>query len=277
MDDCESDTENDSITESKDCFEEEERNIAVPLASNLQDVVQKVRKIVKLFRRSPVKNDDHLQPYILENLGREKMLFLDCKTRWNSLLAMLERFYELKKEIKMAMVKLDVPFDLSEKEMKEINEMCEALAPFKAAVDALACKDSDMLLSEKIIAFVLKKLGELKSNISKDLIERFSIRFDERRNDQLVHLFEYLKKSSYIDQPEDHLGHKISRKKIAAVATSLLQRLFVSNESDVVERLKHRTDDQRGLGSKPLVPFCCVIGKDTLRHFTLLGGLDKQF
>ena len=96
------------------------------------------------------------------------MLLLDCKTRWNSLLAMLERFYELKKEIKMAMVQLDVPFDLSEKEVKKINEMSEA-------PDALASKDADMLLSEKIIAFVLKKLGKLKSNISKDLIERSSI------------------------------------------------------------------------------------------------------
>ena len=91
-----------------------------------------------------------------------------------------------------------------------------------------------MLLSEKIIAFVLKKLGGLQSNICKDLIERFSIRIDECRNDQFVHLFDYLKKSSYIDQPEDHLGHKVSRKKIAAMATSLLQRLFASNESDEV-------------------------------------------
>ena len=86
--------------------------------------------------------------------------------------------------------------------------MCKALAPFKAAVDALASKDADMLPSEKIIVFVSKKLGELQSNISMDLIKRFSIQTDERRNDQLVHLFEYLKKSSYIDQPEDHLGHK---------------------------------------------------------------------
>ena len=73
---------------------------------------------MKLLRRSPAKNNDHLQPYILENFGREKMLLLDCKTRWNSLLAMLERFYELQKEIKMAMVQLDANFDVSEKEIK---------------------------------------------------------------------------------------------------------------------------------------------------------------
>ena len=27
----------------------------------------------------------------------------------------------------------------------------------------------------------------------------------------------------------------------------------------------------------PLAPFCCVLGKNTLRHFSLLGGLGKQF
>ena len=39
--------------------------------------------------------------------------------------------------------------------MKEINEMCEAFALFKAAVDALASKDADMLLSEKIVVVVV--------------------------------------------------------------------------------------------------------------------------
>ena len=59
VDDCESDTENDPITKGEGCFKEVKRNIAVPLASNLQDVVQKVRKIVNLFRPSSVKNDEH--------------------------------------------------------------------------------------------------------------------------------------------------------------------------------------------------------------------------
>ena len=27
----------------------------------------------------------------------------------------------------------------------------------------------------------------------------------------------------------------------------------------------------------PLAPFCCFLGKDTLRHFPLLGDLSKQF
>ena len=121
------------------------------------------------------------------------------------------------------------------KKREEIKEMCEALAPFKAAVDALDSEDADLLLSEKVIAFVLKKLGVVQPSISKNLIERFSARVNARRNDELMHLYEYLKKSSYIDQPEDHLGHKICRPKMTAMATRLLQRLFATNESDEVD------------------------------------------
>ena len=75
LDHCEGDTENDSIAEGEDDSEEEETNKTVPLASNLQDVVQKVRKIVKLFRRSPVKNDDHLQPIFWKILEEKRCFF----------------------------------------------------------------------------------------------------------------------------------------------------------------------------------------------------------
>ena len=52
-----------------------------------------------------------LQPFVLETLGKEKKLQLDCKTRWNSLLSMLETFFELRKEIKMALVQLNIQFE----------------------------------------------------------------------------------------------------------------------------------------------------------------------
>ena len=70
----------------------------------------------------------------------------------------------------MAVEQLDVRFSLSKKETKEINEICEALAPFKIAVDVFASEDADILQPEKIFAIVLKTLDELQSNISKNLI-----------------------------------------------------------------------------------------------------------
>ncbi|GBM35636.1 hypothetical protein AVEN_244522-1 [Araneus ventricosus] len=60
------------------------------------DLLQKVRKVVKLFKRSPTKYDMYLQKYVKEDTGKELNLILDCRTRWNSLLAMIERFHKLK-------------------------------------------------------------------------------------------------------------------------------------------------------------------------------------
>ena len=200
---------------------------APTLSPDIQFIVKKVRKIVKIFRRSPVKNDDALQPFILETLGKEKKLQLDCKTRWNSLLSMLERFYELRKEIKMALVQLDIQFELTEEDMMIIKELCDALAPIKVAVEALSSEDADILLAEKVIAFTLKKLCEQGTKIGQELKSRFEARIKERRNAELVHLLKYLKNASYLDQPQDQFGHKVKRPKIAALATNILQRLFL--------------------------------------------------
>ena len=52
---------------------------------------------------------------------------------------------------------------------------------------------------------------------------------------------------------------------------------MLKNIGSVVEWLKHRTDDQHGLGSKPT---CAILLSPWERHFTalsLLGGLGKQF
>lgn len=238
---CEIVTDSASDDEDEDDLTEDE--VTPSLSPNLQNLIKKVRETVKIFRRSPVKNDDNLQPFVVEAFGKERMLLLDCKTRWNSLLSMLERFYELRKQIKMALLQLDIQFDLSDAELKAIKDMCEALAPFKAGIDALSGEGADLLLSEKIIAFILKKLEQLNSEISKDLNKSFRSRIDQRRNVELVHLFEYLKNPAYIDEQKDQLGHKIKRQKIVALATDALQRLFPSQTIEMDRRSTEQHED----------------------------------
>ena len=58
---------------------------------------------------------------------------------------------------------------------------------------------------------------------------------------------------------------------------------------EYIYKIKARIKQQRGRVVKSAVividmvlvqnllkPFCCVVGKDTLRHFSLLGDLGKQ-
>jgi len=72
-----------------------EYDVLVEMSPEYHNVVNKVRKIVKLFKCSPTKNDDILQPYVKRELGREVSLTLDCRTRWDSMVDMLSRFLQL--------------------------------------------------------------------------------------------------------------------------------------------------------------------------------------
>ena len=52
---------------------------------------------------------------------------------------------------------------------------------------------------------------------------------------------------------------------------------LVNHVGSVVDWLKHRTDDQHGLGSKPTCAILLCPWERRLRHFLLLGDLGKQF
>ena len=76
-----------------------------PLVLNVSigDVVNKVRRVVKLFKRSPLKNEI-LQTYVKEKYPNGLQLILDCRTRWSTLLNMLERIVKLRIPIHKALL-----------------------------------------------------------------------------------------------------------------------------------------------------------------------------
>lgn len=69
---------------------------------SISELLQKCRRIVKLFKKSSVKNTV-LQNFIVESHGKELSLLLDCPTRWNSLVPMLKRILEVRADIENAL------------------------------------------------------------------------------------------------------------------------------------------------------------------------------
>ena len=96
------DTTNDDEEDFSDGFQVvmSEKDDTIELTDDLQPLIAKVRTIVKLFRRSPTKNDKTLEKYTVDEFGKAFSLILDSKTRWSSLHTMLERFIKLKKCIR---------------------------------------------------------------------------------------------------------------------------------------------------------------------------------
>jgi hypothetical protein len=242
--DSESDSdENDIISEDEfgEGFDIEtgvNNDVEVDFCDKFQGTIGKVRKIVKIFKRSPVSNDDELQPEILAKHGKEMRLLLDSKTRWSSTVTMLKRFHEVKTEVQMALILMNKPFDLNEDEIKMIENLVSALEPLQVATEALCSANADLVFAEGVIKFTKDTLSDANTEISSRIKEQFELRIEERRICELVHLMEYLSDPDYLMSKKDQFDHKIQRSKIEQLATRLLQRLFPSgDEEDMQEEI----------------------------------------
>ncbi|GBM62244.1 hypothetical protein AVEN_44040-1 [Araneus ventricosus] len=109
----------------------------VEVIPSYNDLLKEERKVVKLFKRSPTKCDMFLQKYVKEDTGKELNLILDCRTCWNSLLAVIERFHKLKVCIDKALINIGSHTTFSDLEWSKIRDLIESLQPFKLAVEAL--------------------------------------------------------------------------------------------------------------------------------------------
>ena len=179
-----------------------------------------------------MKNDDILQPQILASLGKEKSFPLDVRTRWNSLLYLLQDFIKVHKELKIATVVSGKEFDITEAEIETIKELIKALEPLEWLVKQLCHENANLLEAENLILFTLKKLEGQSSNISKTMLERFEARIAQRWEPKVIHTMKYLENPAFLSQKTDQFGNKISRKVILELITKLLQRFTPNDEEN---------------------------------------------
>ncbi|GFU96061.1 uncharacterized protein TNCV_3776011 [Trichonephila clavipes] len=105
--------------------------------TNVNETIKKIRNVIKLFRKSPIKNDT-LQKYVKEEFGCEKMVCLDTKTRWNSLLAMLERFLEIKSAISKALIDTIEEQMMGSVEFETVTTIVKGFKPVKIGLENYA-------------------------------------------------------------------------------------------------------------------------------------------
>ncbi len=125
-----------------------------------------------------LKDDSFLQKYVKEEKSKELSLILDCRTRWNSLLSLLERFYSTKMCIDKG---IGSDIQLSADEWALINELISSLQPLKLAVEALCQRDSSLITADTTLKCILNKLKSRGTVLSADLSEKLRKRIGERR------------------------------------------------------------------------------------------------
>ena len=104
---------------------------------------------------------------------KELKLILDVKTRWNSLVEMLERFLELKTGILKSMIDLKEILNISEEEYAVMNAITISLQPIKVGIERLGRSNATLLDTEGVLIFILDNLRE--KNIYFLLINWFNL------------------------------------------------------------------------------------------------------
>ena len=253
LEECESGDECDLMPDDDEgCLREAEMEGEVDsLSSTIEPAVNKIRKIVRKFRKSPVKNDQ-LQKSVKLKFGKELTLMLDCKTRWSSLCSMIERFLKLEPVVNEVIDELNIAKveKLSLIETKLMNDLVRALEPFKVATEFLCRRDSDLSKSEKIVRFAISKLDGMNTHISELLSESLKRRYLDRRNKgSTLSLMKFYSDPTVMD--EDSTGDFKMPSKLTIVKTSkaLHGRLFPVQDPEVSSVAEKRSEGD--LAAKP--------------------------
>jgi len=109
-------------------------------------VIDKVRKVVKMYGNSPLKSENLAMHTRTDRLSQrlsststnpptnktiELGLLLDSKSRWNSLYTMLERFSKLQSSIMKSLIDIKAATTFEQNEWELITNLVEALEPVK--------------------------------------------------------------------------------------------------------------------------------------------------
>ena len=139
---------------------------------------------MRWFRKSPVRNEV-LQKYVTEEHGKPLMLMLDCKTRWNSLFAMLERFVTLKSAVHKAIIDIgDQNIQMvSDREIDMVREIVRCLNIIQLGAEALCRRETGLLEAEAALKFVLSSLEKEGGQLAKRFYDALTLRIRQRRSE----------------------------------------------------------------------------------------------
>lgn len=198
----------------------------------LTSLITKIRKVVKLFRKSPTKNAV-LQKHVREEFGKELSLILDSKTRWNSLLSMLERFSMIKDSVRKSIIDLKIEITFAGNELALLSDILLALQPIKLAIETLCSEKANLYTADVTLKFMLDELANQNTIISHDLKDALIHRLMERRNNY-SDVLQYLFNPDFQDCDGENYGifNKTSKSTIKQKIVDLIDRMNKPDSSE---------------------------------------------
>ena len=215
----------DDINGSVEFTQHPEKKGSTPMIQKYDPLLKKARKEIRKYRKSQVRNDE-LQGFIENGIGKKLAVLNDCKTRWSSLVKMLNRFIVISPYMRQANFARSEWWPFTGAEIHDLRELTAALEPLESAVTALSSRSANIVDAETIYEQVMDEFDNQDTWISNELKASFLKRVKERRNITLTHLVLYLQDPAYIQSEKDQFGEKIGKTAILLLAKKIVSRLF---------------------------------------------------
>jgi hypothetical protein len=164
---------------------------------DFHELLKSAREVVKFIKNSTVRN--HIfQEKVKLHYGHGIELHLDVKHRWNSIPTMIEPILKTKIALFETFSELNALEMINNLDFNGLKTLLQAMAPIKLAVEVLSRQDSTLLTANSVIEFAYKKLTDLNSDISNELLINLKKRIDERWNRDVTNLLKSLRDPSNV-------------------------------------------------------------------------------
>ncbi|XP_073715766.1 uncharacterized protein [Misgurnus anguillicaudatus] len=214
-----------------------------------KSVVERVRKIARYFHKSPVSNDK-LRECIKRDNGKELVLILDCRTRWNSLADMLDRYIVLHRPVTKTLIDINPALIITSEHLALIKQLSSCLKPVRMGIESLCKRDTTLIKADGIFFFMMDQLSKQETPLSQEMRDAIETRFTQRRQKNIVSLYRYLLDPGALvakaARPTEIFGMP-SRQMLVRTAKGLAERLFASHCHD-----EEREQESDGASSEVL-------------------------
>lgn len=170
---------------------------------------------------------------------------LDCKTRWNSLVEMVERFVEMQETIQKSVPHLkDDKITFSESEFDKLCLILKCLKTIQIAATSICSRDSTLLAADCAFSFCLKTIRKEDTEFAQRLYQAVLNRIIERRTESSG----ILQKLHYPEDNKDLYEEFVLPNKRQVIdfstfwrlETKLLQTLLLNTTSKIDPRMTKR-------------------------------------
>ncbi|XP_018493795.1 uncharacterized protein LOC100908907 [Galendromus occidentalis] len=144
-------------------------------------VIDRLRSACREFKRKPIMMDEIRKTTRKEEFnGRELRPILDCRTRWYSTCLMIERALRILPALNNVLSRHGTP--ISATDVSALEQIADALIPFKRAILMLCKKEATLLTADKLCILLLSDLRKIDTELATLLRENFVAEILKRRS-----------------------------------------------------------------------------------------------